>query len=123
VIPQGEAERVRNAGIVTEGHRFTLIAVAMAKHVLAHYRIAAGERLKIHELLDGCVDFNLTAGAIAAVAPASLPFLEIVMEAGKLDPRSTTRGSAARSMTKTQTSRGLGDRRGPPRGRPRPREE
>jgi hypothetical protein len=50
VIPQGEAERVRNAGIVTEGQRFTLIAVAMAKHVLAHYRIATGERLKIHHL-------------------------------------------------------------------------
>jgi hypothetical protein len=71
---------------------FSLIAIAMAKHVLAHYRIAAGERLKILEFLDGCVDFNLTAEAIVAVAPVSLPFLEIVMEAGKLDPRLRHRG-------------------------------
>jgi hypothetical protein len=72
---------------ITPGHAFFCVAIAAAKRCLADVPMLAGERLRVLERINGCVDCHFTHAMISLIEPASDAELAMIDAARSLDPK------------------------------------
>jgi hypothetical protein len=77
--------RPMNDFIVTDGHKFFMIAIAVGKRCLRDAPMTAGERLHHLKQMNGAVDRFLTAEMLQMIEPASDVEIAMIDAARELD--------------------------------------